>query len=113
MMAFLQGSHSTKIVGITRVLLNIQTRAARCQVSRLLLGTSLHHHSHRLTVCGFMHDIMHIPPQWLDILDLIARALRDNDIKFSFLKTKRTFQVCYGARQQGLIGFLSLSVLPM
>ena len=62
-----QGSHSTKIIGVTRLLKNIEMGDPG---AKSLVFSS-----------------------WLEVLDLIALALRDNSIKYSFLKTKKTFQV--------------------
>ena len=101
MMLLLQGSHSTKIVGITRTLLNIQRGQPGTKSLVFSSVSPLHHHSHRLTVRDLMHYIAPLrPPQWLEVLDLIARALRENDVKFSLLKTKATFQVTREACQR-------------
>ena len=32
--------------------------------------------------------------QWLQVLDLIAKALNENSIKYHLLNQKKTFQVC-------------------
>lgn len=110
----LQGSPSTKILGVTRTLLTIQRESPGAKslvfssVSPPSCDNSLATYIvftiftcigcagnvHVSAACKFhVLSVFHICLQWMEILALIAMSLKENEVKYSFLKTAKTFQV--------------------
>jgi len=99
-----QGSHSTKVEAVVRTLKKIQVAdpGAKCLVfstvteTIYLLSLSLSLSPPR----WFYFDDTELgsdpglsPPQWLSVLDIIAKALFDNNMEFSQINGIRKFQV--------------------
>lgn len=93
-----QGSHSTKVEAVVRTLKKIQVTdpGAKCLVFSTVTVSRLCSVTGRFSAMIQLHDtvcFVFSPPQWQSVLDIIAKALFDNNMEFSQINGIHKFQV--------------------